>query len=155
MIEFHLGGYRHLKCFYTQYVQKHLQSEFPKTVFYNRFVELQQKAILPMVLFLKVMQMGSCTGISFVDSTPLRVCHNKRIPNHKVFEGIAQRGKSTMGYFYGFKLQLVVNYRGEILSFVITPGNVDDRKPLRDEHYLQKVFGKLFADKGVHWAKAF
>jgi hypothetical protein len=155
MIEFHLGGYRHLKYFYTQYVQKHLQSEFPETVSYNRFVELQQKALLPMVLFLKVMQMGRCTGISFVDSTPLRVCHNKRIFNHKVFEGIAQRGKSTMGYFLGFKLHLVVNDKGEILNFVITPGNVDDREPLRDEHLLQKVFGKLFADKGYIGQKLF
>jgi hypothetical protein len=155
MIEFHLGGYRHLKYFYTQYVQKHLKSEFPVTVSYNRFVELQQKALLPMVLFLKVMQMGSCTGISFVDSTPLRVCHNKRIFNHKVFDGIAKRGKSTMGYFFGFKLHLMVNDKGEILNFVITPGNVDDREPLRDESFLQKVFGKLFADKGYIGQKLF
>lgn len=148
LIAFHLGGYRNLKHFYTQYVQVHLTNEFPETVSYNRFVELQQKALLPMVIFLKMVRLGSCTGISIVDATALRVCNNKRIFNHKVFDGIAQRGKSTMGYFFGFKLHLVINDKGEILNFVITPGNVDDRGPLKNRDFLKKIFGKLFADKG-------
>ncbi|HZL12164.1 MAG TPA: IS982 family transposase [Prolixibacteraceae bacterium] len=155
LIAFHLGGYRNLKHFYTQYVQVHLTKEFPETVSYNRFVELQQKALLPMVIFLKLMRLGSCTGISIVDSTPLRVCNNKRIFNHKVFDGIAQRGKSTMGYFFGFKLHLVINDKGEILNFVITPGNVDDREPLKNSDFLKKIFGKLFADKGYIGQKLF
>ncbi|GAB1451203.1 IS982 family transposase [Draconibacterium sp.] len=155
MIAFHLGGYRNLKHFYTQYVQVHLTGDFPETVSYNRFVELQQKALFPMVIFLKMMRLGSCTGISFVDSTPLRVCNNKRIYNHKVFDGIAERGKSTMGFFFGFKLHLVVNDKGEILNFVITPGNVDDREPLKDSNFLNKIFGKLFGDKGYIGQKLF
>jgi hypothetical protein len=155
LIAFHLGGYRNLKHFYTQYVQVHLTKDFPHTVSYNRFVELQQKALLPMVIFLKIARLGSCTGISIVDSTPLRVCNNKRIFNHKVFDGIAQRGKSTMGYFFGFKLHLVVNEKGEILNFVITPGNVDDREPLQNTNFLDKIFGKLFADKGYIGKKLF
>jgi hypothetical protein len=148
LIAFHLGGFRNLKHFYINYVQKHLQDDFPETVSYNRFVELQQKALLPMVLFLKTVRLGQGTGISFVDSTPVSVCKNKRIFNHKVFKDIAQRGKSTMGYFFGFKLHIVINDRGEILDFVITPGNVDDRQPLQDSNFLKKVAGKLFADKG-------
>jgi len=148
LIAFHLGGYRNLKHFYINYVQKHLQSYFPQTVSYNRFVELQQKALMPMVLFLKTLRLGKSTGISYVDSTRIRVCHNKRIYNHKVFRGIAQRGKSTMGYFFGFKLHLIVNDRGEIIDFVITPGNVDDRQPLKDGNFLKKISGKLFGDKG-------
>ncbi|MDP2161115.1 MAG: IS982 family transposase [Flavobacterium sp.] len=155
LIAFHLGGYRNLKHFYTQYVQVHLTKDFPETVSYNRFVELQQKALLPMAIFLKMMRLGSCTGISFVDSTPVRVCNNKRIFNHKVFDGIAQRGKSTMGYFFGFKLHIVVNDKGEILNFVITPGNVDDREPLKNIDFLNKIFGKLFADKGYIGQKLF
>lgn len=155
MIAFHLGGYRNLKHFYTQYVQVHLTGDFPETVSYNRFVELQQKVLFPMVIFLKMMRLGLCTGISFVDSTPLRVCNNKRIYNHKVFDGIAKRGKSTMGFFFGFKLHLVVNEKGEILNFVITPGNVDDREPLKDSNFLNKIFGKLFADKGYIGQKLF
>lgn len=155
IIAFHLKSYRNLKHFYTQYVQVHLTKEFPETVSYNRFVELQQKALLPLVIFLKMIRLGRSTGISIVDSTPLRVCNNKRIFNHKVFDGIAQRGKSTMGYFFGFKLHLVINDKGEILNFVITPGNVDDREPLKNSNFLEKVFGKLFADKGYIGQKLF
>jgi len=148
MAAFHLGNFRNLKHFYIHYVQKHLKEYFPQTVSYNRFVELQQKAMLPMVLFLKTMRLGQSTGISFVDSTPIRVCKNKRINNHKVFAGIAARGKSTVGYFFGFKLHIVVNDMGDIIDFVITPGNIDDRQPLKDTNFLKKVWGKLFADKG-------
>jgi hypothetical protein len=90
--------------------------------------------------------MGSCTGISFIDSTRLPVCHNKRIQRHKVFEVLAARGKSSMGWFYGFKLHLVVNEHGEILSFCLTPGNVDDRNPVPE--LARELFGKLFGDKG-------
>lgn len=148
MIAFHLGGYRNLKHFYINYVQKFLRSEFPKTVSYNRFVELQQKALPPMVIFLKMMRLGSCSGISFVDFTSIRVCKNNRIFNHKVFNGIATRGRSSMGYFFGFKLHIVVSDTGEILDFVITPGHIDDRTPLKDGNFLKNIIGKLFADKG-------
>lgn len=148
LIAFHLGNYRNLKHFYLFYVKVHLQTEFPQTVSYNRFVELQQKAMLPLVMFLKIMKLGECSGVSFVDSTPIRVCKNKRIFNHKVFEGLAKRGRSTMGWFYGFKLHIVVNEMGELLGFTITPGNVDDREPLKNGDFLDKVYGKLFADKG-------
>ena len=155
LIAFHLGGFRNLKHFYINYVQKHLTREFPDTVSYNRFVELQQKALFPMVIYLKLMRLGDCTGISFIDSTPVRVCKNKRIYNHKVFDGIAARGKSTMGYFFGFKLHLIINDMGEILNFVITPGNIDDRAPLKDENFLKKIYGKMFADKGYIGQKLF
>ncbi len=148
MILFHSGVFKNLKHFYLYYVKEHLNAEFPDTVSYNRFVELQQAAILPMTLFLKTCCLGECTGISFIDSTPIRVCKNKRIPRHKVFNGIAQRGKSTMGYFFGFKLHLVINDKGEILSFMITPGNTDDREPLNDQKFIEKIRGKLYADKG-------
>ena len=148
LIFFHSGAFKTLKHFYLYYVQKHMKQEFPLTVSYNRFVELQQASALAMTMFLKTCCMGDCTGISYIDSTPIRVCKNKRIPRHKVFEGIAQRGKSTMGYFYGFKLHFVINDKGEILNFVITPGNTDDREPLKDSRFIEKLKGKLYADKG-------
>ncbi len=148
LIAFHMGCHRNLKHFYVFYVQKHLGREFPETVSYNRFVELQQKVLLPMTLFLKVARAGKCTGISYTDSTPIRVCKNKRIFNHKVFDGLAQRGKSTMGYFFGFKLHLVINDKGEIIEFAITPGNIDDREPLKNADFVKRLRGKLFADKG-------
>jgi hypothetical protein len=148
MVLFHYGAFKNMKHFYEYFIKQHLTSEFPQTVSYNRFVELMQAAALPMTLFLKTCCLGACTGISFVDSTPIRVCKNKRIPRHKVFDGIAQRGKSTMGYFFGFKLHYVINDKGEILSFVITPGNTDDREPLNDKSFIEKLRGKLYADKG-------
>ncbi|MBJ7883016.1 IS982 family transposase [Gelidibacter salicanalis] len=147
-IIFQLSGHRTFKHFYLFYVQKHMKSEFPATVSYNRFTELMQANMLPLVLFMKTCCLGDCTGISFVDSTPVRVCKNKRISSNKVFEGIATTGKSTMGWFHGFKLHIIVNDKGEILNFVITQGNVDDREPLKEGNILNRIFGSLYADKG-------
>ena len=148
MVLFHFGAFRNLKHFYQHYVQAHLVAEFPKTVSYNRFVELSHKVCMPMTMFLKTCCLGDCTGISFVDSTPIRACKNKRISRNKVFEGIATTGKSTMGWFYGFKLHLIINDKGEILNFVLTQANVDDREPLKNQKFVDKIKGKLYADKG-------
>ncbi len=148
MILFHSGGFKNMKHFYMFYVQKHQLDLFPHTVSYNRFVELMQAATLPMSVFMKTCCMGEGTGISFIDSTPIRVCKNKRIKRNKVFEGLAQVGKSTMGYFFGFKLHIVINDKGELLNFVITPGNTDDREPLKNKAFIKALKGKLYADKG-------
>jgi hypothetical protein len=142
-----------LKHFYINFVQTHLNDLFPKTVSYNRFVELSQQVILPMTMFLKMQCLGECTGITYVDSTPIRVCNKKRIKRNKVFKDIAAVGKSTMGWFFGFKLHLIVNEKGDILNFVITQGNVDDRAPLNDSKFLSKIKGKLYGDKGYISAK--
>lgn len=145
LILFHQAGYRNFKMFYLGYVWRHLKGEFPKLVSYKRFVELMKRVGVPLFVYLHT-QMGQCTGISFIDSTPLRVCHNRRINRHRVFDGFAARGKTSMGWFFGFKLHLVVNEQGELLAMNLTPGNVDDRQPVPA---LTKVlFGKLFGDKG-------
>lgn len=145
---FHLSGYRNFKHFYIFYVQKHLTQEFPETVSYNRFTELMQSNMLPLTLYMKTCCLGNCTGISFIDSTPIRVCNKKRISRNKVFKGIATIGKSTMGWFYGFKLHIIVNDKGELLDFIISQANMDDRTPLKQENFLKKIVGKLYADKG-------
>lgn len=148
MIMFHDSGYRCLKHFYVEKVCKYLRHLFPKVVSYNRFVELEKQVAVPLALFIKKVLLGKCTGISFVDSTPLRVCRNQRIHIHKVFKGIAQRGKCSMGWFFGFKLHLICNEKGEILNFMITPGDVDDRKPLEYKAFVEFIYGKLVGDKG-------
>ena len=130
MILFHDSGYRCLKHFYLEKVCRHLRHLFPRVVSYNRFVELEKEVAVPLTLFIKKALLGKCTGISFVDSTPLRVCRNQRIHIHKTFKGIAKRGKCSMGWFFGFKLHLICNEKGELLNFMITPGDVDDRKTL-------------------------
>ena len=148
MILFHNSGYRCLKHFYLEHVSKHLRHLFPQLVSYNRFVELEREVAVPLALFIKKVLLGKCTGISFVDSTPLRVCKNQRIHMHKTFMGIARRGKCSMGWFFGFKLHLICNERGELLSFMITPGDTDDRKPLDYKPFVEFLYGKLVGDKG-------
>ena len=148
LITFHLRGMRNLKHFYLFYVCKHMSEDFPNLVSYNRFVELQQRVAMPLVLFLKTCRMGKSTGISFIDSTALKVCHIKREHSNKVFDGMATKGKSTLGWFFGFKQHIIINDKGEILSFVITQGNVDDRQPLSMESFIRNVSGKLYADIG-------
>ncbi|OFX63575.1 MAG: transposase [Bacteroidetes bacterium GWC2_40_13] len=148
LILFHLMNYRDLKHFYINHVQKNMKSEFPVTVSYNRFVELQRKAFLPMCIYLKSFRLGTCTGISFIDSTPIKACHIKREKQNKVFKGLAIKGQCSIGWFFGFKLHLVINDKGEIIDFLFTPGNTDDRQPLKDKNFHKKLFGKLFGDKG-------
>lgn len=148
MIFFHAGNFRNLKHFYINYVQVYLKKEFPNTVSYNRFVELQKKAIVPMAVFLKACCLGNCTGISFIDSTPIRACHIKREYSNKVFKGIATKGSCSTGWFFGLKLHLIINDKGEILDFMLTQGNVDDRVPLKDKDFHKRIFGKLIGDKG-------
>ena len=105
LIRFHSGGFRCFKHYYKEYVCKHLKHLFPRQVSYNHFVELEKEVLLPVTIFIKKVLLGTCTGISFVDSTPLRVCRNQRILIYKTFEGLAERRKCSMGWFFGFKLQ--------------------------------------------------
>lgn len=145
LILFHQSHYRTFKAFYTEHVLIDLRSEFPHLVSYTRFVEFFPSALVPLVVYLHSC-LGSCTGVSFVDSTRLAVCHNRRIHQHRVFRGLAERGKTSVDWFFGFKLHLVFNDQGELLSFLLTPGNVDDRAPV--PHFAKQLFGKLFGDKG-------
>ncbi len=147
-IAFHHSGYRTFKDFYLGYVCVHLRDLFPRTVSYNRMTELVSGSMLHLFAYLKGFGLGDCTGITFVDSTPLRVCHNRRIHQHRVFRGIAQRGQCSIGWFYGFKLHLLCNDMGQLVDVQITPGNVDDRKPLTNKSFINKLWGKLFGDKG-------
>ena len=144
---FHLSGYRTFKWFYQKLVLTNYKKFFPNIVSYNRFVELMPYTAFPMVFF-AYSRSGKCTGTSFVDSTTIDVCDNHRIQQHKVFKNIAQRGKSSTGWFYGFKLHISINDCGEILNFCFTCGNKDDRNPEVMGHLTKNIFGKLFADKG-------
>ena len=145
IVLFHASGYRNFKTFYTEYVCKHLRWAFPKLTSYNCFVELKRSALVPLCCYLH-RRRGECSGISFIDSTTLAVCHNRRIHSHKVFADLATRGKNSVDWFFGFKLHLVINDCGELLSIRLTPGNVDDRQPVPE--LVKDLFGKLFGDKG-------
>jgi hypothetical protein len=145
LILFQTSGFRTLKTFYLQYVCLPLTGAFPHRVSYSRFVELEAEVLLPLAIFLTT-RLGRCTGLSFIDSTPLKVCHNLRIKSHRVFKDIAQRGVSSTGWFYGFKVHLVINDCGDLLAVKFTPGNVDDRKPVPT--LVRRLWGKLFGDRG-------
>lgn len=148
MIMFHDSDYRCLKHFYPEKVCRHLRHLFPEIVSYNRFVELEREVSVFLSLFIRKVLLGKCTGISFVDSTSLRECKNPRIRIHKMFKGIAKRGKCSMSRFFGFKLHLTCNEKGELPDFMITPGDVDDRKPLEYKTFIESVYGNPVADRG-------
>ena len=145
LILFHQSGFRTFKDFYKKSIMKHRTKEFPNTVCYARFIQLIPKILVPLLAFINTLK-SSSKGIAFIDSTHLSVCHNRRINRNRVFKGVASRGRSSMGWFFVFKLHLVVNHIGEIISWTLTQGNVDDRKPVRK--LTKGMKGKLYADKG-------
>lgn len=142
---FHQLRFRQFKSFYLLYAQRYLRAEFPGLPSYQRCLELLPRCIVPMSALFDAVK-GECTGISILDSSPLAVCDNLRIARHRVFAGIAARGKSSTGWFFGFKLHIAINHRGELLNMKVTPGNVDDRKPVA--HLCRNLFGRVYADKG-------
>ena len=155
LIMFPLSGYRTFKWYYQKHVMQHQKKDFPNLVSYNRFVEIMKYALVPLILYIVRARFVKCSGISFVDSTPIKVCDNHRIRSNHVFSEYAKRGKSSMGWFYGFKLHLIINDKGEILSFCLTSGNVDDRDEIVMNSLTKEIFGKLFADRGYISQKLF
>ncbi len=145
LIAFQTSGYRTFKDYY-HYVLTHHKPDFPRLVSYDRFVSLIPRAVVPLFVYLHARGLDTPTGISFIDSTALKVCHNKRIRRNRVFDGLACIGKTTMGWFFGFKLHLLINDRGGLVNYRLTAGNVDDRAPVAA--MSRGLFGKLFGDKG-------
>lgn len=147
LIYFHMSNHRTFKKYYRDYVSVHLRADFPNLVSYGRFVELESTVTIPLLALL-VSLLGKPGLANFVDSTTLDVCNNRRIWKHRVFKGIAARGKSSMGWFYGLKLHLTVNDKGEIVSFLLTPGNVSDNNQAMMLKLTEKLSGKLYGDRG-------
>ena len=145
VISFHMSHYRDFKNYYLRYVSLVYKNEFPNLLSYTRFLAVMPRVIVPMCAYFTSLK-GKPTGLEFIDSTSIKVCHNIRIPRHKTFDGIAQRGKGTMGWFYGFKLHLVVNHHGEIVAAKVTTGNVHDTQPVRE--LAEGLTDKLYGDKG-------
>jgi hypothetical protein len=144
LITFHTTGFRNFKTYYL-YLQQYHAKEFPNLVSYNRFIELITRAFCPLFIFTQSLPKTQ-TGCYFIDSTALKVCHEKRAHAHKLFKDLATKSKTTTGWFFGFKLHLVVNDLGEIMSFKLTTGKVDDRVPVMD--LCRNLSGKVFGDRG-------
>ena len=145
LLVLHSSGFKHLKSFYHGFAEPLLRGYFPGLPCYEHFVALQKSAFVPLVFFL-LSHLGTRTGLYYIDSTALPVCDNHRINRHKVFAGLAQRGKTSMGWFFGFKLHLVFNNDHEIVALKLTPGNVHDTTPV--PALTRDLTGKLFGDKG-------
>lgn len=145
LIHFHQFHYRDFKNYYLNYVSKELRNYFPELLSYTRFLGVTASVVIPICSYL-TSKLGKPTGIQFVDSTKIEVCHIIRAKRNKVFDGIACHGKGTMGWSFGFKLHLIINHLGEIISLKLTKGNEDDRKPIPE--MFEGLWGKLYADKG-------
>jgi len=145
LVLYHRSRFRNFKAFYEGVVLTLLRSAFPKAPCYARFIALTHHVWVPLTVFL-LTQMGRRTGIYYIDSTPLPVCHPRRINRHRVFAGLAGRGKTSIGWFFGFKLHLVFNHEREIVALKLTPGNVNDTTPV--PQLTRDLIGKLFGDKG-------
>ena len=145
MVLFHLSPFKHFKAFYLYGVGQKYRDCFGAIPHYDRFVSLMPRLFAPLMILLHSLS-GEQTGIYFADSTKLAVCHNRRIHRHKVFDGLAARGKTSMGWFYGLKLHFVINHKGQIMALKITPGNTADSTVL--DEITRHLAGKLYADKG-------
>jgi Transposase DDE domain len=145
LLVLHSSGFKYLKNFYNSPMGEVLRRYFPRMPCYERFVTLEKRVFVPLMCFM-FSRTGRKTGIYYIDSTALPVCHNRRIGRHKTFAGLAARGKTSMGWFFGFKLHLVFNHRNEIVAVKLTPGNVHDGAPV--EQLTHNLTGKLFGDKG-------
>jgi hypothetical protein len=146
IVYYHESGYKTFKDYYTR--STGLKLAFPNMPTYNRFLELQQLAITPLAFFTKLLSQEQCDGTSFIDSFSLEVSHPKRVSSHKTFRGIAKRGKTSMGWFFGFKVHLIINSTGEILNFEITKGNIADNNSKLIEKIMKPIHGKIYGDKG-------
>jgi hypothetical protein len=149
---YHIEKFKDFKHFYLYGILHKHRDKFGDLPCYARFVQLMPRLIVPLAIFLQSLS-GERTGIYFADSTKLAVCHNKRINRNRVFAGLAKRGKTSMGWFYGFKLHMVINHKGEIVAVKITAGNVDDAKII--ERLTEGLTGKCYADRGYIGRKLF
>jgi hypothetical protein len=145
MVLFHLSPYKNFKTFYLYGIGYQHRACFRDLPHYDRFISLMPRLFTPLMVLLHSLS-GEETGIYFGDASKLAVCHNRRINRHQVFDGLAARGKTSMGWFFGLKLHMVINHKGEIMAVKITPGNIADSKVL--DEITQHLTGKLYADKG-------
>lgn len=148
-IFYHYSGAKCFQYYYQNCVQMQLPTYFPQLISYERFVARTPRLLPGLFLLLKwLCAQSQRTGFYLVDSKPLAVCDNHRIKSNNVFAGLARRGKSSMGWFLGFKAHLVINQYGQLVNFVLTPGNVADNNAGLLTELLADLQGKCFGDRG-------
>jgi len=151
LIAYHSSGMSCFKYFYLDLLEHH-RDLFPDLVHYDRFIKLMKRTFPALICLFKSLE-GEVTEYLFIDSTPMAVCHNLREKRHKVFKGLAAKGKTSTGWFFGLKLHMIFNTKGEIVRLSITKGNVNDRSPVAD--MVKGIMAKLIGDKGYLSKKLF
>lgn len=151
LITFQMSGFRHFKAFYS-FLKTYWDNYFPTAPSYHRFIELIKRVIFSMTLFVQ-MRKGKQTGIYYIDSSSLPVCNIRRSKRHKTFSEIAKYGKTSIGWFFGLKLHLVINDKGELMAFKLSKGDMHDSKTASD--LLGAFKGLAFGDKGYLGKKIF
>lgn len=152
-IAYHLSGYKCFEYYYRDCLLVRYLSCFPQAPSYKRFVALIIR-VLPLLVLLLLYKCAQSvrTGYYFIDSKKLEVCHIRRELSHQVFNGLARKGKGSMGWFYGLKLHLVINHLGQVVRCIITPGNVADNNQALLRHMLHGLSGRCAGDKGYQSA---
>lgn len=146
IIFFHKSSYRNFKSYYKDFVCIYWKELFPKLPSYQRFIERQYEAIMPMTLLFRCLEKNE-TGVYYIDSTPIKSCNILRANSHKVFKKIASRGKTSTGWFYGFKLHILINEKGDLIDFSFTTGSIHDVHQL--EHLSKSIYNaEIYGDKG-------
>lgn len=147
MVLFHYADSRNFKTFYLNRLQKEYGYYFPNTLSYSRFIERKCALVEQFKVILDKLK-RKCTKVSYVDSTALQSCKLPRSYQHKTLCPIAKAGRTSVGWFYGQKLHLIINHLGEIISYEVTPGNVNDREPVKKKEVYAVLEGKLYGDCG-------
>ena len=145
VVLFHLSPYKNFKTFYLYGIGVQHRTCFRDLPHYDRFISLMPRLFVPLMVLLHSLS-GEETGVYFADSSKLAVCHTRRIDRHRVFDGLAARGKTSMGWFFGLKLHVVINHKGQVMALKITSGNTADSTVLED--ITRHLTGKIYADKG-------
>ncbi len=145
LLMFHLSGYRDFRSFYEIMIQGYLKKMFPHSLSYSWFIRIKSRYLHAMFCYL-TSKMQPSHEISYIDSTCLKACHIKRASSHKTFKGIAEKGHTSVGWFYGFKLHLVIDAYGNIVDFCVSKGNKHDTYGL--DKLTKNIKGLLFGDKG-------
>ena len=146
---YHYSGYKCFEYYYRDFVSTVLVSYYPNLVSYERFLCHLVRVMPGLYVFLQLCTLKSrATGLYFIDSKKLVVCDNHRIHSNKVFSGVAARGKSSTGWFYGLKIHLVINNLGEIMNFALTKGNIADNNAELLQGLLKDLKGACYGDKG-------
>lgn len=149
LVYYHLSPYKNFKAYYTRHVSEDLKRDFPDLISYDRFVALIPRTLIPLMLYLAYRcQRSLRTGIYYIDSTPLAACHPKRAHQHQTLKGFASWGRTSVGWFFGLKVHLLINHLGQLIHVRITDGSTHDANPKLLFELTHDMVGWVFGDKG-------